>query len=282
MKNGCAKLLQTDWKMRKSAPKKLVIFDYSGTLSIEAPCFGRRENLISALKESGLAGFGVRDVETFWQKIVSPTWEKGSTTTVGYAHLISQSVKALSPAGKGNEAEIEKAADRFVTMYLDHSLIDPSWRPLLEKLNSDRDVIVVIATDHYAEATTMIIRCLEGWGIRALKADSLPGNSEIASVFVANSADLGCWKMDRCFWEMMKEMLPEDKFRSVLIVDDFGFNEADENGYGESAKVSERRLKMEAVLRDVFQTKIEVIPFFLNKDEKGDKDAQIRKIMKRI
>ena len=73
-------------------------------------------------------------------------------------------------------------------------------------------------------------------------------------------------------------MLPEDKFRSVLIVDDIGFNEADESGYAESTKVSERRRKTEALLKDVFQTKIGSIPFFQSKEKKGDKDARIRKI----
>jgi hypothetical protein len=267
-----------DWKMRKSAPKKLVIFDYSGTLSLEAPDFGRRESLVSALRESGLSGFGVEDVDTFWQKIVFPTWQQGSTTAVGYANLIAQTVKALGPAGKGNEEGIEKAAKRFVTMYMNHSLIDPAWRSPLEKLSSDNGVAVVVATDHYAEATNMIIGCLGGWGIRALKAKSVSENMEFPAVLVANSADLGCLKMDRCFWGMMKEMMPEEKFRSVLLVDDFGFNEAAENEYAKSAKVNERRWQTEAVLRDVFQTKIEVITFFLDKDKKGDKDARIREI----
>ena len=264
--------------MRKSAPRKLIIFDYSGTLSTDAPRFGRRENLVSALRESGLAGFGIADAETFWRKIVSPTWEQGSTTKVGYAHLIVQAVNELNPSCKGKESETEKAAARFVAMYLDHSRIDPAWRPLLEKLNSDRYAVVVIATDHYAEATKMIIDCLEDWGIRALRAYPLSGNRDRGYFFVANSADLGCWKRDACFWEKLKEKLPADRFGSVFVVDDFGFNEAAEDDYGESARVSERRRKTEAVLRDIFQTKIEVIPFFLTKDETGDKDKQIRKI----
>jgi FMN phosphatase YigB (HAD superfamily) len=179
---------------------------------------------------------------------------------------------------KGNEAEIERAAARFVTLYLDHSRIDPAWRPLLEKLNSDRDAVVVIATDHYAEATKMIIDCLEEWGIKALNAKHVSGRSGSSAVSVANSSDSGCLKTDRRFWETLKEKLPVDRFESVFVVDDFGFNEAAEDDYGESARVTERRRETEALLRDVFQTKIEVIPFFLSGDEEGDKDSRIREV----
>lgn len=248
-----------------------------------APDFGRRENLVSALEESGLSAFGVRDVETFWQKIASPTWEEGSRTTVGYANLIAQSVRALTPARHGDEAEIKKAARRFVAMYMNHSTIEPAWRPLLKKLHADRNVIVVIATDHYAEATEMIISSLERWGINAVKANmSLsekaklePATTEFPPFFVANSADLGCLKMERCFWEGLKAGLPDGRFQSIVVVDDFGFNEVNEDPYGESAKVSDRRLKTETLIRDVFQGAMEVIPFFLNK---GKKEAQIRKV----
>jgi hypothetical protein len=272
--------------MRKSAYKKLVILDYCGTLSMGAPDFGRRENLMWALQESGLSRFGVTDVETFWQKIASPTWEEGSRTSVGYANLIAQSLRALSPARNGNDSEIQEAACRFVAMYMDHSPIDSAWRPLLEKLHADRDVIVVIATDHYAEATEMILSSLKRWGINAVKTNlSLsekakiePVATEFSPFFVANSADLGCLKMEPCFWEGMKAGLPDGSLQNIVLVDDFGFNEASEDPYGESSKVSDRRLKTEALIRDVFQSAIKVIPFFLNKGEKDDKDAQIRKV----
>jgi len=40
-------------------------------------------------------------------------------------------------------------------------------------------------------------------------------------------------------------------------------NEAEEDPYGESARVSERRSKMETLLGDVFESKVEMFPFIL-------------------
>ncbi|MBW6485318.1 MAG: hypothetical protein K0B01_04110 [Syntrophobacterales bacterium] len=294
----------------------LVIFDYSGTLSSEAPDFGRPENLASALAASGLAAFGVTDANIFWEKIIFPTWAEGSRTTIGYARVIADRIASLhlshrAPGAKNEVScsSVEEAAQRFVTMYLDHSRMDLLWRPLLENLYADRNTAVVIATDHYAEATGAIIRYLRKWGITATKAESnaasqpeskqmvtaaargretFPGKSEkearFSSFIVANSADLGFWKAERRFWELLAAQL-SGRFRSVLIVDDFGFNEADANGYGKLALVRDRRLKTKAVLRDVFQTSASTISFFLKNDEgsrKGDRTRKIRAAIRRI
>ncbi|MHB8092333.1 MAG: hypothetical protein ACYDH8_12185 [Syntrophales bacterium] len=296
----------------------LVILDYSGTLSIEAPDFGRPENLASALEASGLAAVGVTDANIFWEKIIFPTWAEGSRTTIGYARVIADRIASLhlssrAPSTKNEVScsSVDEAAQRFVTMYLDHSRMDLLWRPLLEKLHADRNTVVVIATDHYAEATGAIIRYLREWGITATKAEdnaasqpaskqvvtaaarrrealpedsvfsSSPGKSEkqarFSSVIVANSADLGFWKAERRFWDLLEAQL-SGWFRSVLIVDDFGFNEADANGYGKLALVRDRRLKTKAVLRDVFQTSASTISFFLKNDEGNRKDDRTRKI----
>ncbi len=59
---------------------------------------------------------------------------------------------------------------------------------------------------------------------------------------IANSADIGFWKVDAGFWEALKPALPQDKVKRLLVVDDFGFNEAAGDGYGgEAAKIARRR-----------------------------------------
>ena len=54
--------------------KKLIIFDYSGTLSLESTLFGRPDYLMKQLKESGLMDLGVTSPTIFWEQIVNPTW----------------------------------------------------------------------------------------------------------------------------------------------------------------------------------------------------------------
>jgi hypothetical protein len=277
--------------VKKSTAKKLVILDYCGTLSMGAPDFGRRKNLASALEKSGLSTFGIADVETFWRKVASPTWDEGGRTSIGYANLIARSVAVLNPDLSANNVEIREAALRFVALYMDHSPIDSAWRSLLEALYAWRDVFVVVATDHYAEATPMIRSCLERWNIetRQVKRGSsfLKGKrtSDVRAAspfFVANSADLGCLKMERCFWEALKAGLPNEHFREIAVVDDFGANEAEEDPYGESARVSERRSKMETLLGDVFESKVEMFPFILRQGETEERISQLMDFIGRI
>ena len=310
--------------MAELPAKILVIFDYSGTLSIEAPDFGCPDRLVRALAESGLAEFGVTDADIFWEKIVFPTWDEGSRTKIGYARIIADRIASLhlSPGvrriesaascsqGRASSSTIFEAAERFTTMYLDHSRMDPLWRPLLEKLSADQNIAVVIATDHYAEATGAIVRYLEDWGIAARSGEGISAAKTVAKrqiaaavtarealaedstfsppseqyqkagfdfVIVANSAELGFWKADRRFWEKLRIRLPE-RFRAVVIVDDFGFNEADANGYGRPALVRERRLKTRNLTRDVFETGLSTISFFLPRDEDSRKKSKNRKI----
>ena len=77
------------------APVKLVIFDYSGTLSLESTLFARPDFLMKQLKESGLANLGIESPETFWGEIVNPTWQRGSTTSVGYKKVIGDRISAI-------------------------------------------------------------------------------------------------------------------------------------------------------------------------------------------
>ena len=295
--------------MTHFAEKMLVIFDYSGTLSLEAPRFGRPANLVRALAESGLFSLGVTTPEIFWEEIVGPTWIEGSTTAIGYKRIMAERIAALGLAPGATGAEITAAASRFVDRYLDHSRMDPHWRPLLEKLTGYPGAAVVIATDHYAEATETIIRYLHSWDIPARKTgeeaeprfpagngrrslfgqrhtttDEKGGTAPDSSVknrepsplfpfFVANSADIGFWKADRRFWEVLKSRFSLETVRSVLIIDDFGFNEEQGDSYGEWARIGARQEKTFTVLGEVFQAGVEVIPFFLKGREREDAPA---------
>ena len=260
--------------MKQSAEKMLVIFDYSGTLSLEAPRFGQPANLVRALAESGLFSLGVTTPEIFWEEIVGPTWIEGSTTAIGYKRVMAERIEALGLAPGATGAEIAAAASRFVDHYLDHSRIDPHWRPLLEKLTGYPGAAVVIATDHYAEATETIIRYLHSWDIPAQKAKERVGGNRGLSLFsVANSADIGFWKADRRFWEVLKSRFSLETVRSVLIIDDFGFNEEQGDSYGEWAKIEARQEKTFTVLGGVFQAGVAVIPFFLKGREQEDAPA---------
>ena len=239
-----------------SQPDTLLIFDYSGTLSLEMPRFARPENLLRALAESGLAALGVTSPEIFWEEIVNPTWVEGSTTQAGYKRVMAERIAALGLAPGASAEEIAAAASRFVESYLDHSRIEPDWRPLLARLSENPDVGVIVATDHYAEATGRIIAELGAWGIPAVKIGAAPAcetpaprEATVRSAlpcrrpfFIANSADLGSWKVDAAFWETLKAKLRQDKVERLLVVDDFGFNEAAGDTYGgEAAKIAARQ-----------------------------------------
>ena len=276
--------------MTKHEPEKLVIFDYSGTLSLEAPRFARPANLLLALAESGLAKLGVATPEVFWGEIVVPTWVKGSTTSIGYKRILAERIGALGLAPGVVGAEIAAASSRFVDLYLAHSRIDPLWRPMLENLAGNPGVRVVIATDHYAEATKTIIDHLNDWNIPAGqkggKGGTAPGfsmkNRELSPLFIANSADIGFGKADRRFWETVRLQLAITSIRSVLIIDDFGFNEEKGDSYGERARVSTRQKETAASVQEIFQASLAVIPFFLKSGERDRKNAGARRIAEAV
>ena len=258
--------------MTKHEPEKLVIFDYSGTLSLEAPHFARPANLLSALAESGLAKLGVATPEAFWGKIVVPTWSEGSTTVIGYKLVMTEKIEALGLAPGLAGAEIAAASSRFVDLYFAHSRIDPCWRPVLENLAGNPGVHVVIATDHYAEATQTIIDHLNDWNIPAEQKGGT------ASLFIANSADIGFWKVDRRFWETVRLQLAITAIRSVLLIDDFGFNEEQGDRYGERTRIETRQKETAASVQEIFQASLAVIPFFLKSGERDHTETGAKKI----
>lgn len=275
-----------------AATEHLVIFDYSGTLSLEAPRFARTESLMRALTESGLAALGISTPEIFWEGIVAPTWIEGSTTAIGYKKVMAEKILALGIAPGKTGSVALAAASRFVDRYLDHSRIDPGWRPILTELAGNPGATVVIATDHYAEATEAIAGHLGAWDIRAQKAekggtapDFLRENRELSPLFIANSADIGFWKADRLFWDTLRRTpLPGD-IRSLLIIDDFGFNEERGDLYGERERVEARKEMTRNVLREAFETPPAVIPFFLEGTERnpdGDGGRRIEEAIQTI
>jgi hypothetical protein len=263
-------------------PDKLLIFDYSGTLSLEAPQFGRPANLVRAFTESGLFPLGVTTPNIFWEEIVVPTWIEGSTTARGYKRVLAERIEALGLAPGATSAAIAAAASRFVDRYLDHSQIDPQWRPILENLSVHPGTALVIATDHYAEATETVVRYLRTWNLKARKAEAGGGEKGWLSLFsIANSADIGFWKADRRFWEVLKSRLPLETIRSALIIDDFGFNEEQGDSDGAWAGVAARQEKTLTVLEEVFHA-AQVIPFLLKGGERERAPALIAETGERI
>jgi hypothetical protein len=271
--------------MMPMAADLLVIFDYSGTLSLEAPRFGRTENLLRALTESGLADLGVSTPETYWREVVAPTWTAGSTTDIGYKGIMAERIMALGMVRGKSRSEVATAVSRFVDGYLGHSRVDAGWGPILMELASAPSVVVVVATDHYAEATGAIARHLGPWEIRARKAGSKEASDDRHPFLIANSADIGCWKADRRFWDALRRDPLLGRIRSLLIVDDFGFNEEQKDLYAEREKVAARREMTCNVLREAFEAPLAVLPFFLEGGERhpdGDDSRRIAETSRQV
>ena len=269
-------------------PSVLIVFDYSGTLSLQAPEFAQSDHLMRQLAQSGLTDFGIDRAAVFWEDIVNPTWEEGSTTGVGYIPLIVSRVKGrlcrLSGHDPGNR-DIFAAAASFVRAYLDHSVIDPSWRHLLKKLSNMPEIMTVIATDHYAEATDAILAHLKEMKIPAVAMRDLkrvgvrPGNT-----VVANSADLGVHKSQRRFWEIVRAQISSIDIRRVLIVDDFGSREQTGDAYGASDRVALRRRQTLDMMKSVFDASVNAVDIIAGSPEgpRQSDDALIRKAIREI
>jgi len=257
--------------MDSMKPEKLVIFDYSGTLSLNAVLFARPEYLAQQLEDSGLAALGVADLDFFWQEIVNATWTEGSTTGIGYAGVIATRLRELGlPNGESADpSKILTAAARFVHSYLSHSMVDRRWQPLLAKLVQHPATCVIIATDHYAEATNYLVQFLQDLAIPARPAGELFERPDHATAVVANSADLGFPKADRHFWEVVRDRLGLATIRQTLCVDDFGYHESERDDYGTLKKVEERQATTTQLLRAVFAGNITIFPFLMPRGTGG-------------
>jgi len=252
--------------------EKLVIFDWSGTLSPDAVTFGEDDTLTGALERSGLAALGVATPGTFWNKIVNPTWEEGSTTPAGYGEVITRRIRELfSPAVPDDR--IRASAARFVNSYLAHSPVDSRWRSILGKLGNDPSVMTVVATDHYAEATGYIVRHLDEAGVSAVPLRDAAAASHF---IVANSADIGAHKADRAFWEAVKSSLELGTVRDILIVDDFGFNEGAGDSYADRRKVEGRKGATLALLEEVFDAPVDTVSFMWERSRDPGENEEAR------
>ncbi len=248
----------------------LVIFDYSGTLSLGSVLFARPENLAGELARSGLAALGIVTPGTFWDEVVNPTWQEGSLTPAGYREIVSRRVQEIS----GRErAAVHPAASRFADAYFSRSRIDPGWQPILKELSLKPSVKVIIATDHYAEATDVIMGALAEMQIPASSLRDALRRVPDEPFVVANSADVGHHKAQRRFWEKVKDRICPDKAGSVLIVDDFGSNEQAGDSYAGAEKVAKRQRETVAVLEDVFGVDVEPVHFALREKDRGIEEA---------
>ncbi len=259
----------TDFAYKNLERSTLVIFDFSGTLSPGSVLFGKDKTISQALKNSGLSALGIQKPETFWKELVEPTWEEGSTTTMGYVEVLTMRAKQLLCGGKNSPSpkEIREAATHFANAYFSYSLIDPRWEPAFQFLSNRRDTDTVIATDHYAEATEHIINELDKIDLKAAPLDRALRQEKF---FVANSANLGCHKSTREFWTILQDYLGPGLYDQILLVDDFGFNEQ-EDFYGGKSKALDRRTKVTSLLKEVFKIEPHVFPFFIEHSHRNGK-----------
>lgn len=256
---------------------RLLILDYSGTLSLEGPRFSHPRRLREELERSRLIDWGI-DMDTFWREIVEPTWEEASTTPKGYTAAIIERIREIRPLMGYDDTSLKTAAEDFVRSYLDASVIAPLWAPLLRDLAVRETVLTVIATDHYAEATEAILRHLADLGVAGLSiVHRRPDCPE--RILVANSADLAAGKAQRLFWEGCRRYLSTDEVRCIILVDDFGCNEAPGDAYGEKEKGARRRRETEDVIGEVFCAPLHTLPFFAGCD---DADGVIRETTARL
>lgn len=260
-------------------PDRLILFDYSGTLSLQAVLFGQGDSLLSALEHSGLARLGITPT-LFWEEIVNPTWEEGSTTQVGYRQVmvrrLLEGAAFQNPGAEPwNVPDLQRAVADFVNAYLASSCMEEAWRPLLRKLPGQRGLCAVIATDHYAEATPAIVNYLEKWDIPALPARRAFGIPQPPALIVANSADLGAHKTSPRFWQPLKAGLGLHELKGILLLDDFGYNEQAGDAYSERKRVEGRQEETTRLLREVFSVDPCIFPFFLERGKGGQGSEQL-------
>lgn len=253
----------------------MIIFDYSGTLSLEAPLFAEHDFLMQQLEECGLQNFGIDSPHDFWEKLVNTTWIEGSTTARGYKKVLETRILATlhSNLSMPSRTRLADAVAAFVDRYFGHSGIDARWKPVLQGINTQPCAKAVIATDHYAEATVTIIQFLGEWQIRAAKVAEAALNPQAASFIVANSADLGVHKTDPRFWQILKAIPCLDAMRRILIIDDFGYNEQGADDYSKRHRVEARMKETVRTLETVFSAAVEVFPFMIGMDA-TDRDAR--------
>ena len=193
---------------------RLVLLDFSGTLSMGAVHFGFPKSLSEALRKSGLQSLGVQNSKEFWSRCIAPFWNRGGTSSVGYTALLAE---ALEKEYAASSDEALKGAELFRELYFRASRIDNVWRPLLEfSWGTSKKTTGIIVTDHYAETTEHIVRELERMDLRGISVKESP---EIPRGFlgIANSADLGFFKEQEDFWKALRGHLPYPRENIFLV-----------------------------------------------------------------
>ena len=246
-------------------PHTLVIFDFSGTLSLSAVAFGRPDRLQRHLEMSGLAAIGIGTVERYWQGVVNPTWETASRSAAGFKSIAAEYIVAQK-ISKAPRQRIEAALSRFVDAYLQNSRIEPEWRPLLAEIQQAPDTMGLIATDHYAEASPAILKHLDALGIKASPAGRLEDPTARTAFIVANSADIGCLKADPGFWQALQGSCLPGPLNKAVLVDDFGQSEQADDGYAQPDRIARRMAATQKALRDVLRVEPRIIPFRMESD----------------
>jgi FMN phosphatase YigB (HAD superfamily) len=244
-----------------AAVSALAVLDFSGTLSIAAVGFAAPERIAAELRRSGLWALGLDSPELFWERLVNPTWQEGSTTTSGYTAVIGDAVSALL-AARGDRTPrdvIDRCVRAFAGRYLAASTVAPQWRGFLQRLTRRDGVGIVVATDHYAEATGHITAELAALGLDGAAVGQVRDPSR--QIAVANSADLGCHKSSEPYWRAVAAALGVRAPSRVVLIDDFGANEAHGDAYAKPARVRQRRSDTCAVLSSAFGVVPDVFAF---------------------
>jgi hypothetical protein len=244
----------------------LVVLDFSGTLSIDAVRFAAPDRIAAELQRAGLWSLGVDSAALFWERVIEPSWAGGSTSDTGYLAALSDAVDdVLRAQGRDVAREtVERSVGAFAVSYFACSTIAPQWRRYLKRVTSRNDTTVVVATDHYAEATAHISAELAALGIPS--APVAAGPVEGQRVAVANSADLGCHKASTRYWQAVDRALNVQPVSRLVLVDDFGASEATGDAYSDPERVAERHAGAGTVLSEVFAVDPDVYRFILPPD----------------
>jgi hypothetical protein len=253
--------------------KYLVIFDFSGTLSIEAVLFGRDENLCREFKLSGLWQIGLQSSEIFWSDVIAPTWQQGATTPIGYAALLTTRLASICDQP---ETVIARCAAAFADRYFTGSCIHLAWVSLLRELVEHPDTLVLIATDHYADATGHILNQLKRLDIPGASFSQTAHEWHGDTIVIANSADVGTLKATAEFWHRVKDRLALETLSSIVLVDDFGWNESSDDRYAAAEKITTRKQATEDVLSVVFGCPVRTVPFLLQHKYSAQENTLMR------
>jgi len=246
-------------------PHTLVIFDFSGTLSLGAVEFGQPDRLQRHLEKSGLAAIGIDTADRYWQMVVNPTWSTASRSAAGFRSIAAEHIRTQGISTAPRQL-IDAAFSRFIEAYLQNSSIAPEWQPLLAEIQQSPGAVGLIATDHYAEATLAIQGHLAALGIPATPASELKGIDNRTAFIVANSADIGCPKADRRFWQTLQDTCLPRPLKEVILVDDFGLSEQNADAYALPDRITKRIAATQKALGEVLQAVPQVIHFRIDSE----------------